>query len=66
MGIDSDHTRGGDMTTFGMNGMYETDLAGEALDLDGATVDPSAEADAEHVDTDGTPVGAADADAAPN
>ena len=48
------------MTTFGMNGMYEIDLAGEALDLDGATVDPSADPDAEHLDSDGPPVGAAD------
>jgi hypothetical protein len=71
--------RGGDMTTVGMNGMYEPDVAGAALDLDGATVesgpelgendaDPLADTDTVHRDSDGTPVGRADADAdaAPN
>ena len=67
------------MTMTGSNGMYENVIAGGALDLDGATaeagpeigeddVDPSADLDDPHRDSDGVPVGRADADAdaAPN
>jgi hypothetical protein len=65
--------------TQSINGMFENHGAGRALDLDGATVengsdvaaddaDPVADVDTTHRDSDGTPVGTADAeaDAAPN
>jgi hypothetical protein len=51
-----------------MNGMFEPDEAGKALDLDGATVeetgpeDPPAGVETQ-LDTDGTPVGEADLEA---
>jgi len=65
--------------THGVNGMYENGLAAEALDLDGATVEtgpertedrigPRADLVNPHRDTDGVPIGQADAeaDSAPN
>jgi hypothetical protein len=65
--------------THGVNGMFTNGLAGEALDLDGASseagreldergIDPAADLDNPRRDSDGTPVGPADAeaDAAPN
>ena len=65
--------------TQSMNGMFENHGAVKAIDLDGATVesgadvaadevDPAADVDSVHRDSDGTPVGPADADAdaAPN
>ena len=56
------------MTDIGNNGMFEPGLAGEALDLDGAIVDETGPEDPPFgvypdVDTDGTPVGEADAEA---
>jgi hypothetical protein len=56
------------MTDTSMNGMFEPDEAGKALDLDGATVeetgpeDPPAGVETQ-LNTDGTPVGEADLEA---
>jgi hypothetical protein len=59
------------MTDIGNNGIFEAAKAGEALDLDGATVNETGPEDPEFgvypdVDTDGTPVGEADAEADAN
>jgi hypothetical protein len=65
--------------TFGDTGMYENLVAGKALDLDGATVEPGHEVGEHDIDpdayltdrgrdSDGVSIGRADADAdaAPN
>ncbi|MGX6602089.1 hypothetical protein ACWKSP_08145 [Micromonosporaceae bacterium Da 78-11] len=56
------------MTDFGNNGMFEPARARKVLDLDGALVEDTGPENPAFgvnpdVDTDGTPVGAADAEA---